>query len=148
MNWGYSTPPKIQGRATDRNHVNWIELDSAQWGAGRMIITKRQDISSPLLFQRQTSPPVTVLIDVIGDKGFYLIRLFEDQISGYSLTSAGESIILDFKKYKWGMGPAQVSYGRRLTPHDTLWPLSGSGDSWELAATSVSGYRRAPSPRP
>lgn len=74
MNWGGDVdppyPPKIKGTATDVDHPDWIELDSLQWSTppkpraldssvdregivdvGDLIVTKRQDNTSNLLFR-------------------------------------------------------------------------------------------------
>ena len=88
-----------------------------------MVITKLQDISSTLLFQQQTSPvPVTVVIDVRGIRAFfYWVRLTEAKISGYSFTSNGELITLNFKS-------AERGWGRQSAPHALVLPERRPGD--------------------
>ena len=148
MNWGNTTPPKITGDATDKDHVNWIELDSFSFGTTRgpsaggwvrkdgskdkqptitdITVTKTQDSASSPLFREATAGnPQTVVIHAISSANFLSLRLTETVISTFSVSSKSgvETIGLNFTKMEWGTGANQ-------TPHSTLPPFDPSDYPW------------------
>ncbi len=138
MNWGNTTPPKIQGNATDKGHLNWIELTSFQFGVYRpprvgsqdnrkpnnttdVTLTKsRDDASAPLFREVASGHPETVIVDLKQGDHLLSMRLSETIISNYSVSGDQESITLNFSKLEWGGAPG-------VTPHSTTPPLPSQG---------------------
>jgi type VI secretion system secreted protein Hcp len=107
----------IKGDVTEKNHTNWIELNSFQWGLGRGIssptgasadressapsiseitVTRMQDAATvPLVNEALQGEGQTVIIDFCktdkGDLEVYLeYTLTNCMISGYSISSGGD----------------------------------------------------------
>ncbi len=144
MNWGGDvdppSPPKIRGNATDQDHPNWIELDSIQWGTPKrkygypqiteVVVTKRQDSASPLLFReakgdRADGENVVIDFQRRDQRNSLLsLQLTNAIVSNISISSSGvESVTLNFTKIKWGTDSG-------ITPHST-WPPPTVG--WDLS---------------
>jgi type VI secretion system Hcp family effector len=115
MNWGASTPPKIQGDVTAAGHVGWIELSSAQVGLPRhpnssvggverdappqseIVVTKEQDNSSTSLYKASLWGEGTpVQIDFVkpsanGPDVYLTIKLNNVLLSNFSVSGHGGS---------------------------------------------------------
>jgi type VI protein secretion system component Hcp len=132
MNWGGTTPPTIEGDATDKDHLNWIQLYSFRQGRftgtgqrdfpGIITVTKRQDSASTDLFRAaggHSSRTQTVFIDLQspGEKySVIYIKLMAVVIENVRLLDNGmESVTLTFNEIAWGTATG-------LTPNTTPPP--------------------------
>ncbi len=138
MNWGNTTPPKIQGDATDDDHLKWIVLDSFGLGTTRknvpqgdgnrptdvmeIVVTKRHDSASSILFRAVntgTVNPETVMLDFKrSEKDTVSVRLSNTMISNFVLSAGGESFSLNCTRIEWGLDS-------NVTPHTTPPPVVG-----------------------
>jgi type VI secretion system secreted protein Hcp len=109
---------KIKGEVTAEGHVDWVELNSLQFGTGRgignptgtsasretgtvnvseIVVTKMNDVSSEPLFRESLDgKAVTAEIDLTksndagGFETYLKLTLTECLISGYSMSSGGD----------------------------------------------------------
>lgn len=114
----FSPPPiymklgDIKGEVVEKDHKNWIILESCQMDGGKLFVHKQLDKSSPLLARAHESGQKfpQAIIDISNEPGLQVLRVVMTDVlvSSYSVSSAGgssdlpmESLSLNFAKARF-----------------------------------------------